>query len=61
MATEKRIECMKVDEEGVAKERADETARRQYIADIVREWEEVLYPETTEALREYVQELIDKS
>ena len=61
MATEKRIECMILDEEEVAKERADETARRQYIAEIVREWEEVLYPETTEALREYVQELIDKS
>ena len=45
----------------VATGQPDDATRRQYIADIVKEWEEILYPETTEALRKYAQELLKKN
>lgn len=61
MATENQIECTIIDNREVAGERANEGTRLQYIANIVREWEEVVYLETTEALQAYVQRLLEKS
>ena len=58
---DKRMECMMINKKEAAKKRVGKATRLRCIADIVREWEEVIYPETTEALREYVKDLLDKS